>query len=206
MGCNCASATITAMESTQAHIAQAAARWIAEEGLDYAAAKQRAVRQLGLGSRTALPGNDEVEDALRDYLALFCADTQPRELAALRTLAAQWMRRLQAFRPQLSGAVWRGTATRHNDIHIQLYTDDDKGLEWYLIDQGVRYKAQLGTGPQPRSVLSCSVRCVPLQCHVGVHLHVQPPTQQHQSRTRDGAGLAREGRLEDVLQWDGVVS
>ncbi len=54
----------------------------------------------------------------------FCADTQPAELQALRELAALWMERLAEFRPHLSGAVWRGTATRLNDIHLQLYCDD----------------------------------------------------------------------------------
>ena len=38
------------------------------------------------------------------------------ELAALRELALQWMHRVAEFRPHLSGAVWRGTATRLSDI------------------------------------------------------------------------------------------
>ena len=32
-------------------------------------------------------------------------------------IAAIWMERLAAFRPHLTGAVWRGTATRLSDIH-----------------------------------------------------------------------------------------
>ena len=40
-------------------------------------------QQSALGSgRAELPGNDEVEDEVRSYLSLFCADTQPAELAA----------------------------------------------------------------------------------------------------------------------------
>ncbi len=72
------------MDSAKHEIAATAARMVVEEGLEYGPAKRRAVRQLGLGPRTALPDNDAIEDEVREYLALFCADTQPGELAALR--------------------------------------------------------------------------------------------------------------------------
>ena len=62
-----------------AEIASTTARLVVEEGLEWGPAKRRAVRQLGLPARTPLPDNDEVEDAVREYIALFCADTQPRE-------------------------------------------------------------------------------------------------------------------------------
>jgi hypothetical protein len=69
-------------------------------------------RRLGLPVRTGLPDNDAVEDAVRDYIALFCADTQPGELAALRRLAVVWMARLADFRPHLGGGrlAWHGDA------------------------------------------------------------------------------------------------
>ena len=120
-------------------IAAAAARLVVEEGLEYGPAKHRAVKTLGLPKRTALPGNDEVEDEVRDYLALFCADTQPAELQALRELAAVWMERLAEFRPHLTGAVWRGTATRLNNIHLQLFCDDAKSAEIALINWNIDY-------------------------------------------------------------------
>src|SRR6266498_5946491 len=89
------------MESAKSEIAAAAARMVVEEGLEYGPAKRRAVRQLGLNSRSALPDNDAVEDAVREYIELFCADRQPAELAALRKLALSWMERLAQFRPYL---------------------------------------------------------------------------------------------------------
>ena len=58
---------------------------------------------MGLPARTALPGNDELDDAVREHIAVFCRDTQPIELLALRRLALQWMVRLARFRPYLSG-------------------------------------------------------------------------------------------------------
>ncbi len=60
-------------------IAATAARLVVEEGMEYGPAKRRAARDLGRGSARAaeLPGNDLVEEQVRDYLAIFCADTQP---------------------------------------------------------------------------------------------------------------------------------
>ncbi|HZN48690.1 MAG TPA: hypothetical protein VFB71_13790, partial [Ramlibacter sp.] len=63
------------MDTLQSEIAAAAARLVVEEGLEYGPAKRRAVRQMGLGARTALPDNDSIEDAVREYIAIFCADT-----------------------------------------------------------------------------------------------------------------------------------
>lgn len=133
-------------------IAATAARIVVEEGLEYGPAKQRALKALGLPRRTALPSNEELEDQVRDYLALFCADTQPGELAALRELAAQWMERLGEFRPHLVGAVWRGTATRLSPIFLQLYCDDGKAAEIALLNRGVDYEVASTTGPRGETV------------------------------------------------------
>ena len=156
----------------QAEIAAVAARLVAEEGLEYGAAKQRALRQLGLPERTRLPDNASLEAALREYLALFCADTQPGELRALRALALVWMERLADFRPYLGGAVWHGTATRHSDIYLQLFCDDSKAAEIALIDRGVRFQAQqvLGLQGQRVDALSVHASCAELGLSVGVHL------------------------------------
>ena len=131
-----------------AEIAAAAARLVVEEGMEYGPAKRKAARLLG-GARTAvLPDNDAVEDAVRAYLELFRADTQPAELAALRELAAHWMERLAAFRPHLAGAVWRGTATRLDPIRLQLFCDDAKAAEIALINLGVRFEVASERGPR----------------------------------------------------------
>jgi len=67
---------------------------------------------------------------VRVYLDLFCAESQPTELAALREVAALWMERLAEFRPHLTGAIWRGTATRLSSVHLHLYCDDSKAANW----------------------------------------------------------------------------
>ena len=136
------------MNTLKSEISASAAALVVEEGLEYGPAKRRALKQLGLPIRTALPDNDEVEDAVREYIELFCADTQPAELAALRALALVWMERLPQFRPYLTGAVWHGTATRLSDIYIQLFCDDPKSAEIALIDHNVDYEPRTVTGFQ----------------------------------------------------------
>ena len=134
-----------------AEIAATAARLVVEEGLEYGPAKQQALKALGLqrSGRNRLPDNNELEDEVRDYLALFCADTQPAELTALRELAAVWMARLEEFRPHLCGAVWRGTATRLSNIHLQLYCDDSKSTRYHVVvreDTGATDRIDCGAG------------------------------------------------------------
>jgi hypothetical protein len=126
---------------TQPELVAAAAQLVVEEGLDFHAAKRKALRRLGMPERAPLPSNEELDAAVREHIALFHADTQPHELAALRQIALGWMRRLQAFQPHLSGAVWQGTATWHSDIHLQLFCEDTKSAEIELINQGQPYEA-----------------------------------------------------------------
>jgi len=143
--------------SLHLEIAAAAARLVVEDGMEYGPAKRRAARQLG--ARDAdLPDNQMLEDEVRAYLELYCADTQPAELAALRAIALDWMERLAAFRPHLTGAVWRGTATRHNDVHLELYCDDGKAAELALIDRRIDYEVATATGPRGRPVDQLVIR------------------------------------------------
>ena len=131
-------------------IAAAAARLVVDEGMEYASAKRKAQRALGRrgNGRGELPANEQVEDEVREYLAIFCADTQPGELQVLRRLALVWMERLVEFRPHLGGAVWRGTATRLSAIHLDLYCDDTKTTEITLINKGVSF--DVGSRPDAR--------------------------------------------------------
>jgi hypothetical protein len=157
-----------------ADIAATAARLVVEDGLEYGPAKRRALRQLGLGPRAPLPDNDAVEAAVRDYIAVFCADTQPAEVAALRRLALVWMDRLAPFRPYLGGAVWHGTATRLSDVYLQLFCDDPKSAEIDLINRGIAYEARTvpGLHGDPVDALSIHADCAELGESVGVHLLV----------------------------------
>lgn len=155
-------------------IAAAAARLIVDEGMEYDQAKQRAARDFG--PRAELPDNALVEDAVHEHIAIFCADTQPAELQALRELALVWMDRLAEFHPHLGGAAWRGTATRLNALRIELYADDSKAPEIALINAGVDYDVASLPGQahrrEPVPVLTLASRCPALNELITLHLIV----------------------------------
>ncbi len=130
----------------QQEIAVAAACLVVEDGLAYASAKRRALRQLGLDAHTALPDDAALEAAVRAHIALYCAPSQAAELKALRETALHWMERLAHFRPHLCGSVWHGSATRHSDIELELFCDDPKSAEWALIDQRLDYRVSSRPG------------------------------------------------------------
>ncbi len=125
------------------HLAYIAARMIAEDGADYATAKQKAARQAGLADSNLLPDNQEIEEALREYQGLYQQDDQPAHLRRLREVAVKVMREFDDFRPALVGAVLSGTAGQFSDVNLQLYTDDPKALSIFLLNR--RYRFEEGT-------------------------------------------------------------
>ena len=115
---------------------------IAEDGLDYATAKRKAARQVVGDTRiegTWLPDNDQIEEEIREYQALFQSDSQPAVLRRLREIALEWMQRLQPFNPFLTGAVLNGTAGEHSDIHLQIFCDNAKDVAIWLLNANVQY-------------------------------------------------------------------
>lgn len=188
------------MDTTQAEIAATAARLVVEEGLEYGPAKRRAAKQMGLPARASLPDNDALEDAVREYISVFCADTQPAELAALRRLALTWMERMEAFRPYLGGAVWHGTATRLSDIYLQLFCDDPKSAEIALIEHNVDYTPRTVTGFNGESVEALSISSVSRELGeaVGVHLLVYDHDDLRGALRPDSKGRTPRGDLAAV--------
>jgi len=189
-------------KDVKVEIAATAARLVVEEGMEYGPAKRRALRELGLRSNNRLPDNDLLEEQVFDYLRLFCADTQPQELKALRQLALVWMVRLSGLRPFLCGAVWRGSATRLSDIFIQLFCDDPKSAELHLIDNGVRYEAQSVKGFKGETVDALSIQswCPDLNEYIGVHLMVHDHDDLRGALRPDDQGRAPRGDIQAVRQ------
>jgi len=121
-------------------IAAAAARMMAEDGLeDFALAKRKAARQLGAEDTQALPKNEEIEVELRAYQSLYQSEEQRERIHYLRERALEAMRLLEQFRPYLAGAVLKGTAGRYSNIDLQLFTDDGKAVEFFLLSRHIAY-------------------------------------------------------------------
>ncbi|MDP3668242.1 MAG: hypothetical protein Q8R69_00920 [Telluria sp.] len=128
------------IQQLRAQVAAAAARMIAQDGADYASAKRKAARQVLGDEQVAsgvLPDNEQVEDEVRKYQALFLGESQPARLHALRTIALQVMEALAQFSPYLTGPVLSGTAGEHDEIHLQLFADSAKEVEIFLLSHDV---------------------------------------------------------------------
>src|SRR6185503_13014841 len=127
----------------RARIAAAAARIMAEDGIDnFALAKRKAARSLGAPASEALPANDEIEAELLAYLALYQAEEHPERIAELRAAALEAMRALEDFRPYLTGPVLKGTAGPYAEIELQLFPESTKDVELFLLDRGIEFETQ----------------------------------------------------------------
>lgn len=130
-------------------IAQLAAQLMLEHGIrDYGLAKRKAARQLGAPESHSLPGNDEIEAALRAHQALYRPDEHKTVLRALRRQALAVLESFARFDPVLVGGVLNGTASRHSDIEIELYADSSKDFEHHLLNEGIAFKVKDRGGSQ----------------------------------------------------------
>lgn len=138
---------------TRSRIAHLAARLMAEDGIeDYSLAKRKAARQAGLPDTRELPANEEIDAALQLYQSLYHPDEHRDRLKWLRERAVRAMRELAQFHPYLTGSVLNGNAGKYADINLQLYTDNTKSVELYLIGRGIAYRttqARLYSGGEP---------------------------------------------------------
>jgi hypothetical protein len=131
----------TARNDSRSRIAHAAARLMAEDGIeDYALAKRKAARQAGMPDTRDLPTNEEVDEALRSYRQLYQGEEHRDRLRYLLEAAVAAMRELAQFNPHLTGSVLSGNAGQYADINLQLFADSDKAVELYLIDRGIPYR------------------------------------------------------------------
>ena len=158
--------------STRERIAAAAARIMAEDGVDdFALAKRKAIRQLGLQGRMTLPANDEIEAQLHAYRSLYQADEHPVRIASLLRTALEAMRALGQFRPYLTGPVLKGTAGPYAEIELQLFPENPKAVELYLLEHRLAYETHEVTrysGDRARAVavLVLDWQAVPLKLSV----------------------------------------
>lgn len=195
---------INRQSGMRARIAAAAARLMAEDGIDdFALAKRKAARQLGAADTQALPRNDEIEAELRAYRALYQAEEHPERIAELRRVALDAMRALEQFSPYLTGAVLNGNAGRYAEIDLQLFPESAKELEIFFLDRNIPYtthEARRYSGDRAHavSVFSLSWQGTPL------NLSVFDPRDERVAlktsvagRVMERAGIAELGALLD---------
>jgi hypothetical protein len=186
--------TPTEAEALRAEIAALAARMIAEDGADYGSAKRRAAKQL-LGNQKIkgdiLPDNSQIESEVREYNALFFGDSQPQRLLNLRVLALELMQRLDRFNPYLVGAVLNGTASKHSDIHLHLYTDNSKEVAIFLLNLDIQYEVSESMNKRREAMETLSF----MVQNEGVHLLIHNHDDLRASPRADRANLAAVRQL-----------
>lgn len=173
-------ASPTALRQSR-QIACTAARLVAEQGLDYAQAKRKALALLALPENTRLPEDAALEVELRTYQRLYQNAEQTERIDRLRRSALELMRRLHHFTPYLSGAVADGSAPRYAAIDIQLFPDSAKEVEIFLLNAGIAF-----THSTPRTARAEAVLTVHGKDALA-HLVIYPRDEERQAgKTRTG--------------------
>ena len=180
-------------QQTRERISQLAARMIAQDGIqDYAFAKRKAARQLGVTEINNLPGNKEIEQAVRDYQNLYQKEEHQVQLQLLRKLAYSYMQQFEKFNPYLVGPILNGTATWNSLINLQLVTDNAKDVEMFLLNRQIPYKPgikRIQVGNEQREVPVYALH----EEEVAIELAVVSPSDLHAmpKKTSEGEVLER---------------
>ena len=178
-------------------IAHVAARILAEDGsLDYGSAKRKAARQLGAPDSDNLPDNQQIDEALRSYQALYQAEETREQLELLRQVAIEYMEQLADFDPHLTGPVLNGTVGRNTEINLQLFTDDQKEVEFLLMRLKTPYQtAEYRMSDAPGKVYPRFILNDP---RAPVDLIVYPATDLRTMKRLQADGRPRRIRLTQV--------
>ena len=187
-------------------IAATAARIMAEDGIDdFALAKRKAARQLGAPRgdemREALPTNDEIEEELRAYRALYQPEEHSERITELRRIALDAMRALERFSPYLTGPVLKGTAGPYAEIELQLFPESPKEVELFLLERRLAFathegKRFSGGRAHAMSVFSLAWQDAPLKLSVFDPRDERLALKTSQAgRVMDRAGIAEVGAL-----------
>jgi hypothetical protein len=121
-------------------VAHKAAQMMAEEGIsDYAFAKRKAAKFFGLMDGDVLPSNDEINDAIKEHQALFNNNNE-QTTQIIFTEAFKIMELLDKFNPYLSGHLAFGLIIPNPTITINLYLENFKEIEFFLINNSIIYK------------------------------------------------------------------
>jgi hypothetical protein len=193
-------------QQMRARIAAAAARIMAEDGVDdYSLAKRKAARQLGAEDTRSLPNNEEIETELRAYQALYQGEEQRERIRHLRKRALEAMQLLAQFRPYLAGPVLNGTAGRYSDIELQLFTDDSKAVERFLLNREIPYEIsgrRHFAGDQARAVVVLTLELQEIRFNLAIYALTDERTTVKTSLA--GRPLERAGiqAVSQLLSWE----
>lgn len=129
------------LSQARRELAAEAARIMATQGLsNFRVAKQKAAENLGMRCSTALPGNAEIDMALRAYQEFFGGDAHIDCIQEKRSAALEVMRMLEPFSPRLVGPVLEGTADQYAPVALHLFSDPPDAVVMHLMDRRLSFK------------------------------------------------------------------
>jgi hypothetical protein len=109
----------------------------------------------------------------------------------------------ERFQPHLVGPVLSGAIGKYPTIHLHLFTDDGKAIEWFLLNESIPYD------PSQRRVFiagaAATVPCFELNVDgTDVHLIQFTGADRHQPvrLTAEGRPMARAGRASLAARLD----
>ena len=116
-------------------VAAEAARLLATHGGDLLEARRKAAHRLGVRDPAALPGREDILEALHAHQRLF-GGGGANHLARLRRAALEAMDFFAAFDPRLAGPVLDGSARASDPVQLHLHADDPDAVARLLADRG----------------------------------------------------------------------
>jgi hypothetical protein len=170
--------TLMATQTNAARIAQRAAQLICNhQQSDPKLASQQAILELGFSKKEAPPSAAEIEAAIADYRQLF-SPNYDLDLLNLRQKSLALLDFFKQFQPFLVGSVLKGSASKHSDINLLIFSDDPKAIEIFLLNQQIDYsckekKTQYRQTDSPAIAFWFD--------STQVHLQVLPSTARHQT-------------------------
>ena len=115
----------------------------------------------------------------------------------MRRVALDVMGELTAYQPYLAGGAWNGTASRASAIDIDLFTDESKALELWLLNRGVAYSS--GERSHFIKALQTRVPVLEFEWHeYRVRLSVFTEADARHALKAGAAGLAERGTAAQV--------
>lgn len=125
-------------------VADETARLLYDEGYrDYRVAKQKAAQRLGADTHAKnQPSNEEIEQALQDYVQLLDQDEHQANLRLHREIALEAMEFLQPFQPYLTGSALDGTSGPLSAVTLHLSANRAEDVIFHLEDQNIPFQIQ----------------------------------------------------------------
>ena len=119
-----------------------AAEIIIEEGVsDYLYAKRKAAKYLNYTSYQILPSNNEIDEAIREHQATFPTNNA-EDFIFYKEIAIKIMNQLEPFNPLITGTLQEGRVTNNQKILINLFTDNFKEIEYFLLSNNYQFKTK----------------------------------------------------------------